>query len=175
MVGDEEAKLSFCRCSTSSTLSLDSPISDPLNHKLMGKLLATHTFYHRRNQLICLSTFTPPNLTTEPPKKKLKSRWDDDDEEEITREKERKKAKKAALAARLAKEKLELQTGGTTPSAGSSNTSREGTPGSRTPGRDQDRTRPPAARRIPKRGREAHPLIESCRSVYSYEVSSSFV
>ncbi|GAA6063066.1 hypothetical protein JCM10212_003124 [Sporobolomyces blumeae] len=105
----------------------------------------------------------------EPPKKKLKSRWDDDDEE-IAREKERKQAKKAALAARLASEKAQLER---TPngSAGASGAGRAGTPGdgARTPGREQAGARVQQARRIPKRGRDAHPLIESCRSVYSYE------
>jgi len=101
---------------------------------------------------------------TEPPKKKLKSRWDDD-EEEVAREKERKQAKKqAALAAKLANERQELESKART-------ASRDSTPLVRTPGREQGGARPPAARRIHKRGRDAHPLIESCRSVYSYEVS----
>ncbi|GAA5952971.1 hypothetical protein JCM3765_003021 [Sporobolomyces pararoseus] len=98
----------------------------------------------------------------EPPKKKLKSRWDDD-EEELAREKERKQAKKLALAAKLATERQEMEL-----KAARAGGSRDGTPGSRTPGRDSAPSRT-TARRIPKRGREAHPLIESCRSVYSYE------
>ncbi|CEQ41267.1 SPOSA6832_02979 [Sporobolomyces salmonicolor] len=97
----------------------------------------------------------------EPPRKK--SKWDDDDDE-IALERERKKAKKAALAARLASEKEQL----VGRSGGSSAGSRESTPAARTPARVPAEGRIPPGR-TPKRGREAHPLLESCRSVYSYE------
>lgn len=108
------------------------------------------------------SRVSPP----EPPKKKLRSRWDDD-EEEVAREKELKQAKKLALAAKLARERQELELHATRTG------SRDGTPTARIPGGDQLEAsgRRSTSRGIPKRGREAHPLIESCRSVYSYEVS----
>lgn len=120
---------------------------------LDGESLSTHHIH-------------PRGSLTEPPKKKLRSRWDDD-EEEVAREKELKQAKKLAFAAKLARERQELELHATRTG------SRDGTPTARTPRREQPEAsgRVSAHRRIPKRGREAHPLIESCRSVYSYEVS----
>ncbi|GJN91357.1 hypothetical protein Rhopal_004378-T1 [Rhodotorula paludigena] len=109
----------------------------------------------------------PTSASDQPPPRK-KSKWDDDPAE-LAAERERKRVKKAALAARLATEKeLASSRGGASPSASASAsaasaTSREGTPA-------QLRSEAPVRiRRIPKRGREAHPLLESCRSVYSYE------
>lgn len=115
---------------------------------------------------------SPPHPTSAPdqPPPRKKSKWDDDPAE-LAAERERKRVKKAALTARLATEKeLASSRGGASPSASASAsatasaTSREGTPA-------QLRSEAPVRiRRIPKRGREAHPLLESCRSVYSYEV-----
>ncbi|GAA6003401.1 hypothetical protein JCM10207_000316 [Rhodosporidiobolus poonsookiae] len=105
----------------------------------------------------------------EPPRKK--SKWDDTDED-LAAERERKRAKKAALAARLASEKEQLASaaarGGTDSPAGGSTPSHAGTPVRRAVG-DEDALRPALRRAPPKRGREAHPPLESCRSVYSYE------
>ncbi|GAA5912679.1 hypothetical protein JCM8208_007727 [Rhodotorula glutinis] len=101
-------------------------------------------------------------MSDQPPPRK-KSKWDDD-EADLAAARELKRAKKAALAARLATEKERASRAaaaeaGVGTSRSASATSREGTP-ARLEGR---------ARRISRRGREAHPLLESCRSVYSYE------
>ncbi|GAA5872368.1 hypothetical protein JCM8547_000910 [Rhodosporidiobolus lusitaniae] len=103
---------------------------------------------------------------SEPPRKK--SKWDDT-EEDLALERERKRAKKAALAARLANEKEELAAA----ASRSVTASPGGSTGAETPVRraqgEEDALRPALRKTGPKRGREAHPLLESCRSVYSYE------
>lgn len=104
-----------------------------------------------------------PPADQPPPRKK--SKWDDD-EADLTAARELKRAKKAALAARLATEKERASRAAESSASASVSaaTSREGTPA-----RVEGQVR---ARRTPRRGREAHPLLESCRSVYSYEVRS---
>lgn len=106
----------------------------------------------------------------EPPRKK--SKWADlADEEDKAAARERKRIKKAELELKLAREKeIAKQHAGASGTAGTSASgasSREGTPGtqSRLAGAGGMR----AGRGRP-RGRVAHPLLESCRSVYCYEV-----
>ncbi|BGP17165.1 hypothetical protein JCM10213_006040 [Rhodosporidiobolus nylandii] len=107
---------------------------------------------------------------SEPPRKR--SKWDDTDEDlalerqERERKRVEKEAKKAALAARLEREKEQLAASAAR--AGSVGSSGGGTPRRTADGREdalRSVSRPPTRRR----GREAHPLLESCRSVYSYE------
>lgn len=107
-----------------------------------------------------------PGLLVEPPRKK--SKWDDiADEEDKVAARERKRAKKAELDAKLAREREQLASRVAGSSRGGSTSSREGTPG-RSRGLGEAREAAPG--RGPVRGRETHPLLESCRSVYCYEV-----
>lgn len=106
-------------------------------------------------------------LIAEPPRKK--SKWDDlADEEDVAAARERKRVKKAELEGKLAREREQLAGRSAAGSGrGGSQSSRESTPGRiRTLGEAR-------CGRGPARGRDAHPLLESCRSVYSYEVSRS--
>lgn len=134
--------------------------------------LSRSPFVHRN-----LATASPPLISSrpqvrimsdQPPRKK--SKWDDD-EEEVAREKERRRAQK--LAARLATEKDQLERSRerrlTDSPRGSGRSSVESTPRRAV----WDENASPRPRRMPRRGREAHPLLESCRSVYCYEVRPS--
>ncbi|GAA5988293.1 hypothetical protein JCM10908_002152 [Rhodotorula pacifica] len=121
-------------------------------------------------------------MNAPPPRKK--SKWDQEDDHDKALEQER---KRALVAARFAQEKQHLLqqrssssssirdgtasparrgAGTSTDGGGGSDSSREGngSNGGRMGQAGQVR-----ARRIPRRGRAAHPLLDSCRSVYSYE------
>lgn len=107
-------------------------------------------------------------LLVEPPRKK--SKWDDDEEDQAAA-RERKRVKKAELESKLAREReqLAVRSAAAGVGRGGSQSSRESTPGRiRTLGETRD-----GKGRGPPRGRDAHPLLESCRSVYEYEVSSA--
>ncbi|GAA5835105.1 hypothetical protein JCM11251_000165 [Rhodosporidiobolus azoricus] len=107
---------------------------------------------------------------SEPPRKK--SKWDDT-EEDLALERERKRLKKEALADRLAREKEQLAAAALREKRRESRSVTSSPGGAGTPVRrahgDEAALRPALRRTVPKRGREAHPLLESCRSVYSYE------
>ncbi|GAA6014315.1 hypothetical protein JCM8202_005235 [Rhodotorula sphaerocarpa] len=104
-----------------------------------------------------------------PPRKK--SKWDEEDEQDRAAEHERRRLQ---AHARLLREK-ELRERSASRDSSVAGASPLRANGSRDGGSDSGRDggpRPAQARslrRIPRRGRAAHPLLESCRSVYSYE------